>query len=418
MKEHLENRTNRIIERLKILGTISDDKNGIARFFGSPAHTKAKQVVMNWMEAAGMTVSCDNIGNARGILHSANINAKHLVIGSHYDTVFDAGKYDGPLGILLGIEMVQHITDNDIKLPFHLNIVAFADEEGGRFNTAYLGSSVLAGNFDDGWLSRQDEKGISLQTVIENTGGTIANIANDKIPQKDWLGYYEIHIEQGPVLCQEDLPVCLVSGIAGQTRVDIKWTGMAGHAGTSPMSMRKDALCAAAEFTLAVEALGLKHKEKLVATVGKIIAKPNSSNVIPGFVYCSLDIRSMDDAFLAEKVEELSKKANQIAKARNLVCSWQVLQSNSAVECDAQLKDTLRAAIKKTDISRLLEIPSGAGHDGVMIAQVAPISMLFVRCRDGISHNPLEYSDAEDIKAALAVGDHFLKELKSRSKNN
>jgi len=417
MKNQLDTRTNRIVERLEILGTISDDDQCLSRFFGSPAHLKSRGVLIKWMQEAGMKVNCDNMGNIRGILHSPNRNAKHLVVGSHYDSVFDAGKFDGPLGILLGIEMAHKITNDDSTLPFHLDIVAFADEEGGRFNTAYLGSCVLAGNFDHSWLTRLDDQGISLQDVIEKTGGNVAAISTDQIPSEDWLGYFEIHIEQGPVLCQEDLPVCLVSGIAGQTRVDIKWTGMAGHAGTSPMNMRKDALCAAAEFTLATETLGLTHKEKLVATVGKLNAAPNSSNVIPGFVHCTLDIRSLDDAFLAQKVEEIAAKAQQIAKARNVKCDWQVMQSNGSVNCDTQLKEALRKGIKKAGVARLLEIPSGAGHDGVMIANVAPISMLFVRCRDGISHNPLEHSDAKDIKASLAVCDHFLEELKNSKIN-
>lgn len=404
-------RTQRILNRLEELGNISEKPDCLSRFYGTDSHIQSRKVLIEWMEAAGMEVHCDNIGNVRGILKSTSSDAKHLVVASHYDSVFDAGKYDGPLGILLGIEMAQQISDLDKALPFHLNVIAFADEEGGRFNTAYLGSCVLAGNFDKTWLSRKDDAGETLGAVIEAMGGNIEAVDGEAIPKEDWLGYYEVHIEQGPVLCDKDLPVCLVSGIAGQTRVDIHWKGMAGHAGTSPMDLRQDALCAAAEFTLAIEALGKEHKNQLVATVGKMIVGPNSSNVIPGAVYHTLDIRSMQDDFLMEMVANLEQQAQTIAEKRGLVCEWKVMQSNPSVDCDPRLSAALEKGIKKSGVRELLSIPSGAGHDGVMISKVAPISMLFVRCTDGISHNPAEYSAPEDIEAALLVSDGFLEAL-------
>lgn len=417
-EKQIDNRTQRIVERLEILGSISDDDKCVSRFFGTQAHIESRKVLIEWMKEAGMTVSCDNMGNIRGILASQNLDAKHFVVASHYDSVFDAGKYDGPLGILLGIEMAQKITDEQQSLPFHLDIVAFADEEGGRFNTAYLGSCVLAGNFDHSWLTRKDDNGTTLEEVINNAGGNIDSISQDSIPKEEWLGYFEIHIEQGPVLEKEDLPVCLVSGIAGQTRVDVKWTGMAGHAGTCPMDIRQDALCAAAEFTLAMEAMGKQHKDNLVATVGKLNVGPNTSNVVCGFVYNTLDIRSMDDAFLAKRVEEAEYIAMEIAKKRDIKCEWQIMQSNASVDCDSRLKEVLRRGITNSGVQRLLEIPSGAGHDGVMISRVAPISMLFVRCKGGISHNPLEYSSPIDIMASLEVCNQFLAELKTASEFN
>ncbi len=404
-------RTQRILQRLEKLGSISDAPNCLSRFYGTTAHIQSRKVLIEWMESAGMTVHCDNIGNVRGILKSKAPNAKHLVVASHYDSVFDAGKYDGPLGVLLGIEIAQQVSESGQDLPFHLQVVAFADEEGGRFNTAYLGSGVLAGYFDKTWLSRKDDAGETLDSVIQKMGHHIDLVNDEAIPKEDWLGYYEVHIEQGPVLCDKDLPVCLVSGIAGQTRVDIHWKGMAGHAGTSPMDLRQDALCAAAELTLIIEALGKKHKEKLVATVGKMIVGPNSSNVIPGTVYHTLDIRSMQDHFLAEMVAYLEQQALTIAKKRGLHCEWKVMQSNPSVDCDPQLSAALEKGIKKSGVRELLSIPSGAGHDGVMISKVAPISMLFVRCTDGISHNPAEYCSPEDIEAALFASDAFLEAL-------
>ncbi len=401
----------RILRRLEELSTISDDNDCLSRFYFTAAHQQASDLIHSWMEEAGLDVTKDTIGNIRGIYRSDRADAKHFVIGSHYDTVHDAGKYDGPLGILLGIEMAQRLKKYGIDLPFHLNCIAFADEEGSRFSTAYLGSSVIAGNFDHEWLSRKDDRGVSFQEVIEGNGGQVNSISDDQIPQEDWLGYFEVHIEQGPVLCKQDLPVCLVSGIAAQARVNVSWKGMAGHAGTSPMDIRNDALCAAAEFTLLIEDIGKKNKEQLVATVGKLNVSPNTSNVIPGMVTHSLDIRSPNGSFLSEMIELIQTKGKEIAQKRTIEFDWKLMQFNPAIDCDDQLQELLERSIKKGNISQVLKIPSGAGHDAVMISAVAPVSMLFVRCTEGISHNPLEYVESSDIKDALIVCNHFMDEL-------
>lgn len=403
--------SNRIITRLEELSSISDDNDCISRFYGTAAHQRASDLIFNWMSEAGMLVTKDTIGNIRGICQSSESGAKHFVIGSHFDSVHDAGKYDGPLGILLGIEMAERLAQEKISLPFHLNCVAFADEEGSRFSTAYLGSSVLAGNFDQQWLSRKDDQGMTFEELIEYNGGSIENIAQDQILKEDWLGYFEAHIEQGPVLCSEDLPVCLVSGIAAQARVNVSWKGMAGHAGTSPMDIRNDALCAAAEFTLMIEDIGKVNKEQLVATVGKLNVSPNTSNVIPGLVEQSLDIRSPNDPFLSEMLQLIESKGRQIANKRNIEFEWNLMQLNPSIECDTSLQESLGRSIKKGNINRVLTIPSGAGHDAVMISAVAPVSMLFVRCTAGISHNPLEYVEPSDINDALTVCNHFMDEL-------
>ncbi|WP_179318190.1 M20 family metallo-hydrolase [Winogradskyella helgolandensis] len=407
----MNNRTERITKRLEQLSLISDDDKCLSRFFGTPAHNEAKNLLMTWMEAAGLLVFCDSLGNVRGVLKSNQQNAKHFVIGSHYDTVYNAGNFDGPLGIILGIEIAQRLKENNTELPFHLNIACFSDEEGSRFNTAYLGSSVLAGNFDTDWLLRTDDCNVTLSEAIETYYGNVEAISNDKIPEGDWLGYYEIHIEQGPVLCKENLPICLVSNIASQIRVEVTWEGISAHAGTSPMYLRDDALCAASEFILEVEKTGQKHQEKLVGTVGKMNMLSNTSNVIPAFVCHSLDIRSADSDFLIEIQDQLQHKAIEISKKRNIKLSWKVMQMNPAVICDNHLKDVLRKSIKKVGIDKSIEITSGAGHDAVMISKVAPVSMLFVRCTDGISHNPEEYASPEDIEVALKVSDQFLDEL-------
>jgi len=401
----------RIVERLHILGDTSDDESCLSRFIGTKAHRAAGRLLMEWMEMAGMEISRDDVGNIRGILRAETENSKHFIIGSHYDTVFDAGKYDGPLGILLGIEVAAHLSNTGTELPFHLNIVAFSDEEGGRFNTTYFGSSALAGNFNDDWLNLTDDDGNTVRSVLESNSGNVSDIINASIPKNELLGYFEAHIEQGPVLCEENLSVCLVSSIAAQKRLNVQWTGVNGHAGTCPMMLRKDALCAAAEFILTVENTGRQHSDsKLVATVGKLITKPNSSNVIPGLVTHSLDLRSPDDEFLETIMNKLHKTAGDIAQKRGLKCDWKLMQSNSAAICDKGLKETLGASITK-HVERLIDIPSGAGHDAVMMSKVAPMCMLFIRCKEGISHNPLEYTSPEDIKDALNVCNEFIHKL-------
>ncbi len=397
----MNTQTERIIDRLNVLGSISDEESCISRFFMTNAHVIAGKMISDWMISAKMEVRKDALGNIRGILRSKHSKAKHFVIGSHYDTVFNAGKYDGPLGIIMGIEIVQRIIDEDIELPFHLNIIAFADEEGARFNTAYLGSSAIAGNFDSKWLQRKDDKGATLHDVIIKNGSLVDSITKSMIPKKDWLGYFEIHIEQGPVLCNADLPVAVVNSIAAQARVNIKWEGTNGHAGTSPMHLRNDAFCGVAEFALAAEEIAVLHKEQLVATIGKCNVSPNTSNVIPGHVSHSLDIRSPNDQLLTEVMATLKEKALAIAKKRQLQCQWKIMQSNASVTCDHKLKTMLTSSIVKANINPVIEIPSGAGHDGVMISKIAPIAMLFVRCKDGISHNPKEYTNPKDIHEAL-----------------
>ena len=418
-KENLDkSRLDRVLNRLEELAAVSDDTQCISRFYGTKAHVESRALLLRWMEEAGMETNCDNIGNVIGSLKSSHPNAKHFVIGSHYDSVHDAGKYDGPLGVILGLETAQEVSDRKMDLPFHLTVAAFADEEGGRFNTAYLGSSVMAGNFENSWLDRKDDQGVSLRSIVESSGCKVDEIEADKLPAEDWLGYFEVHIEQGPVLCKEDLPLCMVTGIAAQTRIDVEWTGVANHAGTVPMQLRQDALCAAAEFTLLVEKTAQKFKENLVATVGKLTVGPNTSNVIPGRVLHCLDIRSLNDSFLKEKVGELEKMAQEIAQIRNVKCDWKIMQANASVNCDERLMEVMRSALGKSGLEKCLEIPSGAGHDGVMVSKVAPISMLFVRCTEGISHNPLEHVEDADIAASISACDQIVFELKDSDQFN
>ncbi|MCA8830810.1 allantoate amidohydrolase [Hymenobacter pini] len=400
-------RAARIMQRIQQLAAISEDAEGVTRRFGTPAFIEGQQLVRAWMEAAGLHTRLDGIGNVRGRLESPVPGAKTFVLASHIDTVVNAGKFDGPLGVLLGLDLLENLAAQGVALPFHLELIAFSDEEGVRFHTTYLGSKVVTGAFEPELLTRSDADGITLAQAIADMGGNAAQLAQDAIPAPDWLGYFEVHIEQGPVLWERNIPVALVTAIAGQQRVELTWRGMAGHAGTVPMHMRQDALAGAAEFVLAAEQFGLAHAHELVATVGKLDVRHAASNVIPGEVICSLDLRSADAARLASAYAELQALAETIAARRYLRLTWNLVQYTAPVSCHAGLNELLAQAITEAG-HPVVPLVSGAGHDAVPVSQVAPATMLFVRCFKGISHNPLENVEQPDLAAAVEVSERFL----------
>jgi allantoate deiminase len=415
-------RAQRIMQRINELASISEDASCITRTYGTPAFIEGRNKVEQWMKEAGLQTRIDNIGNIRGRLSSSN-NAKTFVIASHIDTILNAGKFDGPLGVLMGLDLVEQLAVNSresavgsqqsavnkSQLPFNIELIGFADEEGCRFHTTYLGSKAVAGSFDKGLLDAKDEMGYCLQEVIEQNGGNINKIADDAIPANEWLGYFEIHIEQGPVLYEKNIPVGLVTAIAGQRRAGLIFNGEAGHAGTVPMLMRKDALAAASEFILQTERLAAA-REGLVATVGKLHIINAASNVVPGEVIASLDIRSANEKLLAESYTWLREKAETICANRNIDLEWSEVQQAAPVLCDAKQNELLSQSINEAGYE-LIEMVSGAGHDAVPISAVSPISMLFVRCFKGISHNPLENVELNDLAAAIGVADGFLNKL-------
>lgn len=400
-------RVQHIITRIRELASISEDKRGITRRYGTPAAVAAGNKLREWMEAAGLHTRIDAIGNIRGRWPADNPDAKNLVIASHYDTVVNAGCWDGPLGVLTGLDILENIVRQNKKLPFHLELIAFCDEEGVRFHTTYLGSKVVAGSFDTETLQRKDENGLTLAEAIAAIGGDPGRLPAEAIAKDKWLGYFELHIEQGPVLYRKKIPVAPVKAIAGQVRAEVVFAGMAGHAGTVPMEMRQDALCGAAEFVLAVEEQAVKG---LIATVGKLQVANPASNVIPGEVTCSVDIRSADEALLSQGHEKLRAICEAIAYHRGLAIDWRVIQTAAPVTCDprmnAVLKDCIEAAGYET-----LPLISGAGHDAVPVSAVSPVCMLFVRCYKGISHNPLEDVEEADLAAALAVAENFIDKM-------
>jgi len=400
-------RAERIMQRIQQLATISEDAHGVTRTFGTAAFLAGRTLVRSWFDAAGLATRVDGIGNLRARLVSTNPAAKTFVLASHIDTVVNAGKFDGPLGVLMALDMLEQFIEKRMELPFHIELIAFSDEEGVRFHTTYLGSKVVAGSFDRTWLARPDAGGITLARALEIMEADAARIAADAIPAADWLGYFEMHIEQGPVLWERNIPVALVTAIAGQMRVELSFRGMAGHAGTVPMAMRQDALCAAAEFVLIAEQFALTHGQGLVATVGKLGLSHAASNVIPGEVTCSLDLRSPDTSQLAAAYEALKTYTEAIAAQRGVALNWNLIQHTAPAACDVSLNETLAEAI--TDAGHeVVALVSGAGHDAVPISAVAPVTMMFIRCYKGISHNPLENVELVDLAAALEVADRFL----------
>jgi allantoate deiminase len=397
------------MRRIDELARISEEPGKLTRNFCSPAMRRANDLVGSWMRGAGMDVREDAIGNLIGHYPSQSPESKTLLLGSHLDTVRDAGKFDGLLGVLVAIACVQHLHGAKTRLPFGIEVIGFADEEGVRYQSTYLGSKALAGTFNPEDLKRTDANGVTMAEAIRSFGGNPEAIASARLDPKRLLGYAEVHIEQGPVLEKKNLAVGIVTAIAGQSRMKITFTGRAGHAGTTPMNMRRDALCAAAEFLLDAESLA-KNQDGLVATVGEITALPGASNVIAGEVRLSLDLRHAEDSVRQAAVAELENRAAAVAAERKVGLQWQHVHQSPAVTCDPRLSAMLSEAVKPHQ-QGVLSLPSGAGHDAAAMSAVTPVSMLFVRCKGGISHHPDESASVEDVRVAIEVMNEFLLKL-------
>ncbi|KAA2241364.1 allantoate amidohydrolase [Chitinophaga agrisoli] len=409
MQTYLQ-RAQKIMDRIQELAAISQTEQGLTRTFGSPAWREAALTIQGWMQEAGLHTWIDNIGNVRARLNSPAPGARTFVIASHMDTVVNAGRFDGPLGIIMGLDLVAQFTHTHTPLPFHIELIAFSDEEGCRFHTTFLGSKVVAGGFEPGLLLQKDAAGITLMQAIHTNGGNETGLPADAILPEDWLGYFEIHIEQGPVLYKRNIPVAVVKAIAGQQRIAITFRGMAGHAGTVPMDMRRDALGCAAEFTLAVEKIALANKDRIMATVGKLDVVNAASNVIPGEVSCTLDLRSADENELTALAASLQRSLAEICQQRHIDYEWTPVQETRPVLTDGFLNTLLEQSITTAGYEAL-QLVSGAGHDAVAIAAVAPVCMLFVRCFDGISHHPQENVELADITAAVEVAGNFMQQV-------
>jgi allantoate deiminase len=445
-----------LARRLDRLAEITDVPGEITRTYLSQAMARANTQVAEWMKAAGLAVREDAVGNLIG---RQDGSGKTLLLGSHLDTVRNAGRFDGPLGVLLPLAALSVLRAEGVVLPYAVDVLGFAEEEGVRFASAYLGSKGFIGRLRAADLARQDESGETIADLLKRRHqagaaitGPLKRRGEDGIAiagppegrglhvllpaaayrRSQLLGYVETHIEQGPVLEQRGLPVGVVSAIAGQIRGRITFRGKAGHAGTTPMNLRQDALAGAAEWIGEVERYAGARRPSggprpvpahgarkidwqsgpspLVATVGTLTVKPGASNVIPAEAVLSLDIRHPVDRVLQSELAVLLAAGRRIARRRGLKFGWEATQHNGAVACDAALSDLLAASVQAAGVTPI-RLVSGAGHDGVVISALTPIAMLFVRCRGGLSHHPDEYASPADLTVALRVLCDFLKRL-------
>jgi allantoate deiminase len=390
-----------IVERIHRLGLISESPTELTRVFLTKEHRQAADVLMAWMREAGMTARMDAIGNVVGRFDGNRPRLPALVLGSHYDTVRNAGKWDGPLGILTAIACVSELNRRGQRLPFAIEVIGFSDEEGVRFSSTLLGSRAVAGTFNERLLSAQDDDGISMRNALQKFGLDPSHIGKAARQPTDILAYLELHIEQGPVLEAEELPVGVVTAISGATRLTVTLEGMSGHAGTVPMTMRRDALVGAAECIVALEAQ-CKQDIGLFGTVGILRAEPGATNVIPGKASFTIDMRCASDQHRRLAVASTVKSIERIATARNLVPQVDVTHESPSAPCAEWLKQQISASIVRQGM-RVQHLPSGAGHDGMAINSIADIGMLFVRCRAGLSHHPDEHVSIEDVGIGAAV---------------
>ena len=390
----------RAYHRCSQLAAISEMEGGILRQYLTAEHQKANELTASWMREAGMSTWVDAVGNQWGRLKSKQPHAKSLLIGSHLDTVPNAGAYDGILGVLLGIELADYAYQSGLDLPFHLDVVGFCDEEGTRFGTTLIGSKALAGQFSSEWLALTDKDGESLESALRNFGLDASKVQSAALNPDQLVGYLEPHIEQGPVLDNQHLSLGIVTAIAGARRAKVTFEGRAGHAGTTPMNARTDAFTAGCEWALFVEAVGHDYKDQVVATVGAVEVSPNAVNVIPGLCELSLDIRSQDDRIRDRLCTKIAHQAKAIATKRGLRCHIEWTHNAPAVPCDNNMMKAQREALIHEGIEPF-ELPSGAGHDAMAIDEICPIAMFFIRSPEGISHHPEESVRLKDLDVAL-----------------
>ena len=391
-----------IVGRINQLAAISETSEHLARIFLTREHRAAADLILTWMRDAGMLAHLDAIGNVCGRYEGERPGLPCLMLGSHYDTVRDAGKWDGPLGLITAISCVADLHKRGRRLPFAIEITGFADEEGVRFASTLLGSRAVAGTFDRSVLGAKDSAGISMRDALSQFGLDPDNIGAAARARGELLAYVELHIEQGPVLEAQNLPAGVVTAISGATRLAASLTGMAGHAGTVPMLLRRDALAGAAECIVAIEEFCRTDQAGLVGTVGYIHAMPGATNVIPGQVSFTIDIRASPDAHRKLAVADIVRRIEDIAKRRKLQLQVDVTHENRTVPCAPWLKSQVSEAIANEGY-RVFELPSGAGHDGMAMIDIADVGMVFVRCRGGISHHPDEHVDLADADAGARV---------------
>ncbi|MCV9937865.1 allantoate amidohydrolase [Boseaceae bacterium BT-24-1] len=396
------------------LNRFTDEPGKLTRLYLSPSHRQGAEYVKGAMEVSGLTAFIDAAGSVQGRREGRAPGLPAVLIGSHIDTVRDGGRFDGNLGVVAGILAVQAIRDAGIALPFALEVVAFGDEETVRFPTSLSTSAALTGRYDQGWLAARDADGVVLRDALAAFGGDPAGIAALARKPGSVKAYLEVHIEQGPVLEAENEAVGIVTAIAAQGRAGVRVIGEAGHAGTVPMALRKDALTAAAEMALALEAIAQEH-ERAVGTVGVFRADPGATNVVPGAVDFTIDFRAPDGETVASMDEEINRRFAEIAARRGVGLTITPYSRGNAVPMDEGLQEAFAVGIARTGSNLTARrLASGAGHDAMEMARLCPSAMLFVRCEKGISHSPLENMTELDAGIAIRVLIETILELARR----
>ena len=400
----------RIMQRCDALAEISETPGALTRVHLTPEHLRANALVGKWMEEAGMKVWQDSIGNICGRYEGQHPEAKALLLGSHLDTVRNAGRYDGILGVVTAIETVQYLHDRGERLPLALEVVGFCDEEGTRFGISLLGSHALAGKWPEAWNDCKDKNGITVAEAMQQCGLHADRIWQSARDVDDFIGYLELHIEQGPCLEQEGLALGVVTAIIGSYRLSCHFTGEAGHAGTVPMMHRKDAMAAASEWMVYIEQRTRQAGEYMVATVGNVQCSPGSINVIPGQVALTLDIRGPQDDALEALLAELLAKGESIAQERGMTFHSEIYDQSASTCFDEKLQEALTRTVTQVQ-GRSISLPSGAGHDATALDGIWPTAMLFVRCERGISHNPAEAVTHDDVALAVQAWVQVVKDI-------
>lgn len=390
-----------LMARLEVLARHSERPDRLDRPYLSAAHAAAVETLAGWMREAGLSVRLDPLGTLIGRYEGSEPGAPALLLGSHIDTVSDGGRYDGPLGVLGALDCVERLAAAGERRPFAIEVLAFGDEEGGRFARTLSGSLGLAGAFDPATLALRDAAGVGLAEALRAFGGDPARVAEAARDPASVLAYVELHIEQGPVLEAAGLPLGVVTAINGAERLALRVTGRAGHAGTVPMGLRRDALAAAAEMVLAAERLAAVEPE-LVATVGRLEVPAGAVNVIPGGVDFTLDLRAPCDEQRERVLAAIQAEWRAIAARRGVGLEARSLHQAPAVRCDPALVEALAAAVARQGL-RVERLPSGAGHDAMAVARLCPVGMLFLRCTGGVSHHPDEAITEEDAGLAVAT---------------
>ena len=420
MTSEIRTRAQEVMARCGKLATFSEDsfsksQGSTRRTFLSPPMHDCHREIAHWMEPLGIPVRVDGAGNLRASYPAAQSGAPTLLVGSHLDTVPNAGAYDGVLGVMLAVGLLEALGGR--RLPFGIEVIGFSEEEGVRFGVPFIGSRALVGRLDEELLNVQDGRGISVRKAIEEFGLNPAEISQARLSHArkntEYFGYIEFHIEQGPVLEELGQPLAVVESIAGQSRLEFTFLGRSNHAGTTPMHLRYDALAAAAEWIAAVERLA-RSVAGLVATVGRIEAKPGATNVIAGETQLSLDVRHGSDQIRIQAVQDLVQQAQEIAKRRGLTARWNTLLEQRAVAMDPFLVAEIEHAIEKTG-SVAHRMVSGAGHDAMILAEKVPAAIIFLRTPGGISHDPAESVAVEDVEKAMECGLHLLDQLAALS---